>query len=66
MNLSDMVEKRVKAWMVNQAQQSIVPGISFEGTLKGIDQGTYIIKIDSDEDDYIVVPILSCKLLVRV
>ncbi|MCL4330405.1 MAG: hypothetical protein M1533_05345 [Candidatus Thermoplasmatota archaeon] len=65
MNLSDMLEKRVRAWMINQGQENIVPGMSFEGTLKGIDQGTYIIKVDSDEDDFIVVPIGSCKLLVR-
>lgn len=65
MNLADLVERPVTVWILNQAQESLVPGPKFNGVLKGVDQGAYIFETEeSGVKNYVVLPVGSCKILV--
>ncbi len=64
MNLSDLVGQRVQVWILNQSQESLTPGTKFEGKLKGVDQGTYILEpTDPEFGKIVVLPVGSCRLM---
>jgi hypothetical protein len=65
MNLAELIDHKVRVWFIGQGQENLIPDMSFDGELKGIDQGTYIFKTkdkNSGADQYVVMPISSCKL----
>ena len=63
MILNDLIEKKVDVMLLNQAQENLSPKLRFEGVLKGIDQGTYIISSTiNDRNEIIVLPIAMCRL----
>lgn len=67
MNLADLNEHRVRVWFIGQGQENLIPDMSFDGVLKGVDQGAYIFLTkdkNSGREQYIVLPISSCKLSV--
>jgi hypothetical protein len=67
MNLDEFTGKRVKVWILGQAQENLTPGITFEGILRGIDQSVYIIENRQDEDStgkYTLIPAGQCKISV--
>ena len=67
MNLADLTDHKVRVWFIGQGQENLIPDMSFDGVLKGVDQGAYIF-LTTDKNTgverYIVMPISSCKLSV--
>jgi hypothetical protein len=49
--------------ILNQAQENLSPRLRFDGILKGVDQGTYIIERTSDgKSELVVLPIGLCRI----
>lgn len=64
MNLNDFVGMPVTVWILNQMQETLTPGTKFDGVLRGVDQGAYIIETSQQNSgSYVVLPIGSCRLL---
>lgn len=64
--ISDFIGKRVTVWLLGQSQLSISPGLKTDGTLMGVDQGIYIIKLDKEDlDEILLIPVGQCRLAVK-
>ncbi len=48
MILNDLIDRKIEVMILNQAQENLSPRLRFDGILKGVDQGTYIIERTSD------------------
>jgi hypothetical protein len=63
MILNDLIEKKVDVMILNQGQENLSPKLRFEGILKGIDQGAYLISANiNGQNEIIVLPIGICRL----
>jgi hypothetical protein len=63
MILNDLIEKKVDVMLLNQGQENLSPKLRFEGILKGIDQGTYIISASiNGRSEIVVLPLGMCRL----
>lgn len=63
MILNDLIDRKVDVMLLNQGQENLSPKLRFEGVLKGIDQGTYIISASiNGNDEIIVLPVGLCRL----
>ncbi len=63
MILNDLIDRRVEVMILNQAQENLSPRLRFDGILKGVDQGTYIIERTSDgKSELVVLPIGLCRI----
>ncbi|MBX8631040.1 MAG: hypothetical protein KIY12_03015 [Thermoplasmata archaeon] len=65
MILNDFIGKKVRVWILGQGQENLTPGLTFEGVLRGIDQGVYIIEDASAGDGkgkYTLIPAGQCRI----
>jgi len=63
MILNDLIGRKIEVMILNQAQENLSPRLRFDGVLKGIDQGTYIIERASDgRSELVVLPIGLCRI----
>ncbi|MHB8371099.1 MAG: hypothetical protein ACYDAO_00860 [Thermoplasmataceae archaeon] len=66
MIISELQGFAVTVWLLNQAQENVIPVPKFDGILMGVDQGAYIISVDSGKNnEFILLPIGSCRIHAR-
>ncbi len=63
MMLNDLIGRKIEVMILNQGQENLSPRLRFDGILKGVDQGTYIVeKTTEGRNELVVLPIGICRL----
>lgn len=63
MILNDLIDRKIEVMILNQAQENLSPRLRFDGILKGVDQGTYIIERSYEgKNELVVLPIGICRI----
>ncbi|WP_393971208.1 hypothetical protein OXIME_001466 [Oxyplasma meridianum] len=66
MILNDLIDRKVEVMILNQGQENLSPRLRFEGVLKGVDQGTYILERTLEGGkEFVVLPIALCRINTR-
>lgn len=63
MILNDLIDRKIEVMILNQGQENLSPRLRFDGVLKGVDQGAYIVeRISGGRTELVVLPIGICRL----
>ncbi|MEM0157412.1 MAG: hypothetical protein QXN26_05035 [Thermoplasmataceae archaeon] len=63
MMLNDLIGRRIEVMILNQGQENLSPRLRFDGILKGVDQGTYMVERTTEgRSEIVVLPIGMCRL----